>query len=114
MHIGGLGNRIDDIIIAVRQPTTETAARCLMEAKQALDLFIERNTGYGDKGANRLGLRGQYADINRKIIKLERWLWDGEPETYAGVRGGEGVIEVCQDLIGHLLLTIDMYQRENR
>lgn len=99
----GLGRSADQVTLGVSTPTTETAKRCLNHARLALDLFVERNKKYGES-ANRLGMRGQYADINRKVVLLERWIWDGvEPE------GSEGIVEVCEDLIGHLLLTIDQF-----
>ena len=47
-----------------------------------------------------LGMRGQYADIHRKMKKLRNALWDGKPLTHEQPR------EVVLDLIGHLFLTL--------
>lgn len=68
---------------------------------QWADLFARKNADYGD-GAKVLGVRGQYADINRKMLKLKRALWDGELLEF------EGADEVIMDLIGHLFLTLYM------
>lgn len=59
----------------------------------------------GMENADVLGVRGQYADIWRKIAKLKKALWDGEELT------GEQPREILLDLIGHAFLTIDMLDR---
>lgn len=64
--------------------------------------FVEANKHYGDSNANKLGPAGQWADIWRKIGPLERALWFGETLTR------ETPDVICMDLIGHLLLTVDM------
>jgi len=66
-----------------------------------LRLFASKNADYGD-GAKVLGVRGQYADINRKMLKLKRSLWDGDKLQF------EDSDEVIMDLIGHLFLTLHM------
>lgn len=60
----------------------------------------------GVENADILGVRGQYADIWRKIGKLKKALWDGQPLAY------EQPLEVIDDLIAHLFLTRDMLLRE--
>lgn len=67
--------------------------------------FVEANMHYGPDNANVLGPAGQFADIWRKIGPLRRALWEGEQLTR------EGPDQICLDLIGHLLLTIDMLQQ---
>lgn len=67
--------------------------------------FVEANKHYGPNNANVLGPAGQFADIWRKIGPLRRSLWEGVELTR------EGPDEICLDLIGHLLLTIDMIQQ---
>lgn len=64
--------------------------------------FVEANKHYGPGNANVLGPAGQFADIWRKIGPLRRSLWDGRELTR------EQPEEICLDLIGHLLLTVDM------
>ena len=87
---------------ATEIPATKTANRVVGEIlPEAARLFVRRNKDYGD-GANELGLMGQYADINRKVKKLKRILWDGVEPV------GESAEEIALDLIGHLGLTIDM------
>jgi len=67
--------------------------------------FVEASQHYGPDNANVLGPAGQFSDIWRKIGPLRRALWDGaELER-------EQPDEICFDLIGHLLLTIDMLQQ---
>jgi hypothetical protein len=72
-----------------------------------LQHFYLKHQEYGEEGAYMLGARGQYADINRKIIKLKRSLWDG----YAVPPGGESMQTVVSDLIGHCLLTLNFLDR---
>lgn len=67
--------------------------------------FVAANQHYGPNNANVLGPAGQFADIWRKIGPLRRSLWEGVELTR------EGPDEICLDLIGHLLLTVDMLQQ---
>lgn len=53
-----------------------------------------------------LGVRGQFADIWRKIWKLRKAFWDGQALT------GEQPREILMDLIGHCFLTIACLDRE--
>jgi hypothetical protein len=53
-----------------------------------------------------LGIKGQFADIWRKVWKLKKGLWDGTELK------GEQPIEIIDDLIAHLLLTRDLLVRE--
>jgi hypothetical protein len=110
----GRGEVPDDVLSSRRWsfstevPATKAATRVAGEIlPDAARLFVKRNRDYGD-GANELGLMGQYADINRKVKKLKRILWDGiEPV-------GESAEEIALDLIGHLGLTIDMLRLEEQ
>lgn len=67
--------------------------------------FVQANLHYGDKNANVLGPAGQFADIWRKIGPLRRALWEGADLTR------EGPADICMDLIGHCLMTIDMLRQ---
>lgn len=75
-----------------------------------LELFAAKNADYGsfEESAGVLGVRGQFADIWRKIPKLKRALWDGDDLEF------EGVDEVVLDLIGHLFLTLYMLRTKER
>ena len=84
--------------------TTYQAERVLVIAGEAIDLFLRRNRDYGD-AAEELGPKAQFVDMNRKFRKLKRGLWEGEELV------GESTREICMDLIGHCLLTIDMLDR---
>ena len=66
--------------------------------------FVQANLHYGPNNANVLGPAGQFADIWRKIGPLKRALWEGAELSR------EQPVEICSDLIGHLLLTMDMLQ----
>jgi hypothetical protein len=68
--------------------------------------FIKASLHYGPNNANVLGPAGQFADIWRKIGPLKRALWEGEELTR------ESAEEICMDLIGHLMLTIDMLRQK--
>lgn len=67
--------------------------------------FVAANLHYGPNNANVLGQAGQFADMWRKMGPLRRALWEGETLTR------EGPDDICMDLIGHCLLTIDMIQQ---
>lgn len=73
-----------------------------------LQLFARKNADYGSGSAYELGVRGQYSDIHRKMIKLKRAMWDGEQLDF------EDTDEIIKDLISHLFLTLHMFglQRE--
>jgi hypothetical protein len=55
---------------------------------------------YGTEGHKGLGLKGQFADMYRKMVPLKRQMWDGIPSTREDTR------EIVQDMIGHCLLTL--------
>jgi hypothetical protein len=73
---------------------------------QFVQRFVGKSLHYGDANANVLGPAGQFADIWRKIGPLRRSLWEGKTLNQ------EQPDEICMDLIGHLLLTIDMLQQK--
>jgi hypothetical protein len=75
----------------------------------ALERWITKNVEYGDT-ADVLGSKGQFADINRKVGKLKRLMWDDDVPAWAV---SEPVEEVLQDLIGHCLLSIH-YRRAGK
>jgi hypothetical protein len=68
--------------------------------------FALRNAEYGE-GSNVLGVKGQYADLNRKMLKLHRYIWEGRPVP----DGAEGIDTIAYELIGHLLLLIDSLEQ---
>lgn len=49
-----------------------------------------------------LGIKGQWADIWRKVWKLHKALWEGEKLE------GEQPLEIIDDMVAHLLLTRDL------
>lgn len=68
-----------------------------------LALFQRKNRDYGSGSAYELGVRGQYSDIHRKMIKLKRAMWDGHDLDF------EDTDEIIKDLISHLFLTLHMF-----
>lgn len=69
--------------------------------------FLEKNAGYGDM-SQELGPRAQFVDINRKVGKLRRALWEGQDI------GEEDVKEVTMDVIGHCFLLLDLLDKEEK
>lgn len=70
-------------------------------------LFYNKMADYGEPPFD-LGAAGQYSDMHRKMRKLKRALWDGQTLT------GEQPLEICQDLMGHLALTIAFLRHEEQ
>lgn len=74
--------------------------------------FEEKAADYNSDGSlpfephTVLGVKGQFADIWRKIWKLKKALWDGVELK------GEQPIELIDDLIAHLLLTRDLLTQD--
>lgn len=68
-------------------------------------LFSRKNADYGSGSSFELGVRGQFSDIYRKMIKLKRSMWDGEDLAF------EDEEEIIMDMIGHLFLTLYMKRK---
>lgn len=88
---------------------TEQAIRIVHDVlPKVMELFLQKNKDYGDAHTQhmRLGPKGQFVDIWRKIIKLKRGLWDGEELA------GEKPPEIMMDLIGHCLLALLDYEED--
>lgn len=69
------------------------------------DQFMRKARDYNhneNENHRQLGVMGQFADIWRKIGKLKKALWHGEPLE------GEQPREILMDLIAHCFLTIAM------
>lgn len=81
---------------AFRRATTTTLTR-------VIDKFASKAVDYGD-ASDELGIRAQFVDINRKVVKLKRWMWDGKKLA------GEQPHEIMMDLIAHLLLGLGMIE----
>jgi hypothetical protein len=67
-----------------------------------LALFDSKNKDYGAGGHEGLGIRAQYVDLSRKVLKLKRVMWDNQGLEH------EQVDEVLLDLIGHCFLTLNL------
>jgi hypothetical protein len=72
----------------------------------ALEAFAEGYREYGPGAADELGLAGQWGDLHRKVGKLKRPLWQGDPNL---TREDESAI--LNDIVGHSLLALDMLRR---
>ena len=81
-----------------------TVARITQIFPKALLHHATAATHYGDGNADFLGIKGQFAELWRKIMPLKRAMWDGEKLTR------EQPPEIIKDLIGHCLLALQMYE----
>ena len=104
----GSDGRISMYTLEITNIKTQSGQHILMEVlPRVLELFLVKNQDYGDDmGAMRLGPKGQFVDIWRKVGKLKRALWDGEKMA------GEQTDEMLMDLVGHVLLSLsDMWRK---
>lgn len=67
--------------------------------------FLAKNAHYADTYKH-LGIAGQYADIWRKVGPLKKLMWDNQGHVFFD--DSETVADICNDLIGHLFLTLAM------
>lgn len=83
---------------------TKEAYRIITEVlPDVLELFLQKNADYGEDPL-RLGAKGAFADIWRKVKKLKRAVWDDQALT------GEQPEEIYADLIGHCLNSLLDYK----
>lgn len=75
-------------------------------APEVLALWSKKNLDYAGQQMF-LGLKAQFCDINRKFWKLKSSLWDDKPMEF------EDPKQICQDMIGHLLMTIYFLEETN-
>lgn len=108
----GVGSSFaDDASMTIPMPRVKTkvAARIISEhMPEALQHFLKRNAEYGEDNDFNLGVRGQYVDISRKVQKLKRRWWDNHDVA----PGSESDKVVVMELIGHLLMAMDMMREE--
>ena len=64
-----------------------------------IKMFLSKNRDYGDTSID-LGIKGQYAEIHRKVGKLKQSMWLDKELSY------EQTDEILKDLIGHCLLSL--------
>lgn len=93
--------------VEIPEDASAQAVRVTRIAMEALQVFLEKNRGYGNT-AYVLGARGQYADMNRKMGKLKHTLWDGNEPV------GEDIETMLMDMVGHTLLTIDFLREDQK
>jgi ABC-type cobalt transport system substrate-binding protein len=70
-----------------------------------IGLFFQKNEDYGS-GSDEFGAKAQVIDIGRKYKKIKAAIWDGVELE------GEGLEEVCKDMIGHLLILLESMTEE--
>jgi hypothetical protein len=70
-----------------------------------IEKFADGAIDYRDDGEE-LGIKAQFVDLNRKLGKLRRFMWEGIPLRR------EQPDEVIMDLIAHLFLTLDLLSVE--
>jgi hypothetical protein len=72
---------------------------------QLLEKFLRKNAQYARaQTGHDLGLKGIIPDINRKTAALISNVWDGG--TNEADEWTDGVVDITEDLIGHLLLLL--------
>lgn len=76
-------------------------------APKVLALWAEKNKDYAGQQVF-LGMRAQFADINRKFWKLKQVMWDDEDSSF------EKADEIMMDMIGHLLMSIFFWRASGR
>lgn len=112
-------SRITDVqhIIVDRMDAQMTgqAKRIFREVvPKALELFARKSKTYELAAGNlaeELGVKGQWGDIYRKVMKLKAPLWEGKPVFTDGQYAEfEDTREVLEDLLGHVLLALDMLE----
>ena len=102
MHIDGNGEQIN--LELEGDESNELRKIAMYILPEWLAVFQNKNRDYGSGSMYELGVRGQYSDIHRKMIKLKRAMWEGESLKF------EGLEEIIGDLIGHLFLTLHMLE----
>jgi hypothetical protein len=78
---------------------------CLVD--EWINTFKQKRQDYQD-AHRELGVKAQFVDINRKVVKLRRSMWEGHELV------GEQPREILMDLIGHCFLAIDLLDEEVR
>ena len=77
------------------------------QSRKAIDYNSRKaESGMDFEPAEVLGVKGQFAEVWRKIWKLKKAMWDGEELLQEQPR------EILLDLIGHCFLAIDMLDRQ--
>jgi hypothetical protein len=76
----GRKQHVSEVITLARRENPAFARIMDSLVQPTLERFAHKSLDYGD-GAQTLGIRGQFADINRKVLKLKRAMWDGVPLT---------------------------------
>lgn len=66
--------------------------------------FATNAADYGDAHRD-LGLKAQFVDLNRKVSKLKKAMWEGQKLN------GEQPREILLDIIGHCFLAVAMIDR---
>lgn len=94
---------------ATRQVAVENALKrfdvLIQEWREA---FTEGYTEYGPGAADETGLAGQWADLYRKVMKLKRAFWEGDPSYLTR----ETEAEILRDMISHSFLALEMLSRK--
>lgn len=75
---------------------------------KVIELYMKKSRDYGGNVMSmlKLGPKASFVDLWRKVGKLKRCLWDGEPMQ------GEQTDEILADCIGHILITLDEMNNE--
>jgi hypothetical protein len=80
-------------------PTPDYAQMVGPILDRCVSKFLKAAADYGD-AYQELGLKGQYSDLHRKMKKLKKAIWDGQP------LGRESVEEILEDFFGNTLIAL--------
>lgn len=92
------------IVLEITNVPNEQAYRIVTEVlPYVVQLYMDKSRDYGGNvmAMLKLGPKASFVDLWRKVGKLKRALWDGEPMR------GEQTDEILMDCIGHILITLD-------
>jgi len=73
---------------------------------RAVKRFRDKSIDY-DNAFEDLGLAGQYSDMHRKMRKLRKAMWHEE------ILADEQPEEILEDLLGNILISLFLYERES-
>jgi hypothetical protein len=86
----------------------EEYGRIVWQLHEVGSMFLQKAQDYDPSVYKFLGVKGQFSDITRKYLKLKSVAWDGTITALVN----EDLVEVIDDMIGHLLIMRYMIAEE--
>jgi hypothetical protein len=99
----------DGMVIPLSAANTNSARFILTYVlPAALERWLVKNADYGDNHrTSKYGLKGELIGLDRKMMKLYRAIWLEEKMN------GEGPEEMLEDLLGQVLIMLDLLARKS-